>query len=102
MATPRKGKAKVKVTASGKKFPTDRQVKRRMVVVECDRAQRKATHIALVAWESRSDYPNPSRTTRTPPTIYQESAGNALALSRGSDHEVCSAFCFSSQRLFNL
>ena len=86
-----KGKRKLRLPPQVGRFPTDRQVKRRMVVVGCVPVRQKPTHIALVAWGSRSVYPNQSKTTRIPPTTSLESAGNALARSQGESNASTTA-----------
>ena len=86
-----KGKRKLRLPPQVGRFHTDRQVKRRMVVAEYAPVRRKATLTALAAWESRSVYPNQSKTTQTLPTTSLESAGNALARSQGESNASTTA-----------
>ena len=62
-----------------------------MVVAECAPVRQKVTHIALVAWESRSVYRNQNRMTPIPPTTSLESAGNALVPNQGESNASTTA-----------
>ena len=66
-----------------------RPVKPKMARQECRLELAKAIVIAPAVWALKRVCLRVSKTTRIPPTIYLESAGNVQALNRGNDMTSC-------------
>jgi hypothetical protein len=79
--SPAKGKAKVKVTSTGKKVSYGQAGKAKDGGPRVKPGTSKATVTVLDLLVSRSNCQKKNRTTQTHQTIFLVSAGNALALS---------------------